>query len=130
MFRSAIRTAKNRKDVAFYLFYKRSRLPLLQEAIRSRYRYLLGSELETVDANTIAAFEPPRDNTNADKIYEWYRKWNGSPKQRKTILKELNDMKPDIFKKTVERDRRLYRLFSAASEKAKRAGKPRGWYMK
>ena len=130
MFRSAIRTAKNRKDVVFYLFYKRSHLPLLQGAIRNRYCRLLGGKLALVNADTVAAFEPVKDNTTADKIYEWYCNWDGSLKQRKTILKELDDMKPDTFKKTVDRDDRLRPLFSNASEKAKRAGKPRGWFMK
>ena len=130
MFRSAIRNAKNRNDVVFYLFYKRSHLPLLQGAIRNRYCRLLGGKLALVNADTVAAFEPVKDNTTADKIYEWYCNWDGSLKQRKTILKELNDMKPDTFKKTVDRDDRLRPLFSDASEKAKRAGKPRGWFMK
>lgn len=129
MFRSAIRTAKNRKDVSFYLFYMRSRIPQLQEAIRSRYCGLLGGKLTEISAETVAAFEPHEADNPAERIYQWYCEWDGSLIDRKTILTQLN-MKADTFKKTKDRNDRLRKLFGDASENAKRAGKPRGWYKK
>ena len=129
MFRSAIRSAKNRQDVTFYLFYKHSYIPQLDGAIRGRYCGMLGGKMEAVSEDTIMAYRPRWTETKADIIYRWYCQWDGSPKKRATIAEETG-IDADVLKVTISRNERLRPLF----EEAKRIGYEitgkKGWYVK
>ena len=129
MFRSAIRSAKNRKDIVFYLFYKYSHIPQLQKALRERYCGLLGGHFETVSADTLAEYKPSGKETLTDKIYKWYCDWDGSPKKRETIAAEIG-ISADVLKTTIYRDTRLRSLFEQAKEAGKEIKGKNGWYAK
>ncbi len=128
MFRSAIRSAENRKDIVYYLFYKLSHIPQLQEAIRSRYCGLLGGSLGLISAEALAEFAPDDDRW-AEVIYKWYCEWDGMPKKRKAISEEIG-VDPNVLKVTVSRDARLKPLFDEARETGQALKGTKGWYAK
>ena len=130
MFRSAIRRVKNRNDVVYYLFYKDEIVPELKAELIQRYKNKLGASIKYVDEETITAAEREKDNRYVTLILKWYYEWDGSLIRREDILLKLGRMKPDTFKKTIKRSDELNALFNAAAEKARSAGKSRGWYMK
>ena len=129
MFRSAIRNAKNRQDVSYYLFYQDAQVHDLKKAIKDRYCNTLGAHLETADEETITAAYREADTSTVGKILRWYYDWDGKPIKREEICKEL-EMSFNSFKETVRRNDRLKELFEKAKLKAREIGYKRGWYMK
>ncbi len=129
MFRSAIRSAKNRNDVTFYLFYKHSYISQLRDAIKDRYCGLLGGKMEIVKEENILEYQPEKKETTADAIYRWYCEWDGSLKKREAIAEEIG-ISADVLKVTVNRDDRLRPLFAKAKAAGKEITGKNGYYAK
>lgn len=131
MFRSAIRSAKNRQDVVFYLFYKHTHIPQLLDVIIGRYCDFLGGNHSIVREEEIRAFQPPVKETKAEIIYRWYCEWDGRPIKRAEIIAQLEPLGVgyETFKKELGRER-LKQLFENARRKAQDNGHSNGWYMK
>ncbi|MBR2661981.1 MAG: hypothetical protein IKE15_11410 [Clostridia bacterium] len=129
MFRSAIRSAKNRNDVTFYLFYKHSYIPQLREAIRDRYCGLLGASMVVVKEEDILEYQPYMKETIADVIYRWYCEWDGSLKKREVIAEEIG-ISAGVLKVIISRDDRLRPLFAEAKAAGKEITGKNGYYAK
>lgn len=131
MFRSAIRSAKNRQDVVFYLFYKHTHIPQLLDVIIGRYCDFLGGNHSIVREEEIRAFQPPVKETKAEIIYRWYCEWDERPIKRAEIIAQLEllGVGYETFKKELGRGR-IKQLFEGARRKAQENGYPNGWYMK
>ena len=129
MFRSAIRNAKNRQDVVYYVFYSDSQVPGLRKAINDRYCMTFSAHMESVNEETITEIVRAADTSAAQRLFMWYQEWNGEPIKREDICRQIG-INTDTFKKTIQRNDELKELFGNAKVKASRNGYKRGWYMK
>jgi len=129
MFRSAIRSAKSRKDIVFYLFYKHDHVPELYSRIKERYCGPLGGNIDTVSAERLSECKPIQKERLDDRIYKWYCEWDGKPKKRETIAKEIG-VDADVLKSTVYKSDVLCPMFAEAKAVGHEITGKNGYYAK
>lgn len=129
MFRSAVRTARNRKDVAFYLFYEDKHMPDIKKKMRDRFCTKMGGSLKRIMNSTIDKYKPKEELTNEEKVYLWYQQWTGEPKKWKTIAEET-ELSASVLRTVVYRSDLLGPLFGKARESGYEITKKSGWYAK
>lgn len=129
MFRSAIRSAKNNRDVVYYLFYMDASFPGLKDAVRKRYHDQLRANIAPVPEAFITAIQVAQDAVARRKIQAWHDSWDGKPIKLKDVLASL-EMSRNTFKSAVSRDAELKALFEQDRKTAKDSGLKNGWLKK